>query len=302
MRVRALVRNPGGKTVVSLSHPNIELVKGDLLNPASLTAASGGVDLVFHAATDTTLKEWDIAWGTAVDGTKNLYEAARAAGAQRFIFISSFDVYLGLDRYVDEETLLKSYGDLYGDSKIAAEELLLNDAGEEPEVIIFRACPIYGPGSREWTIEMIENANKGTLFLPRGGNYPFPYLYIDNLVDAVIAAARSDTARGIYNVIDGRTTYKAFTEPFARLAGRKRLSLPLWLLQVAAMAAEIYSRLTHKWVLLSRRRVEAVLSGHRRSLPTADKLKRDLGWVSCIDFTEGMKRTEVWLRENGYVA
>lgn len=301
MRVRALVRNPGGKTVVPLKHENIELVKGDLLDKKSLSAAFEGVNLVFHSATDTRLKEWDVAWATSVDGTRNMYEASRAAGSKRFIFMSSYDVYFGLDHYEGEDAPVKPYRDLYGDSKIEAEQLLLSAAADGPEVIIFRAPSIYGPGGREWTIEMMVNATKGRMFLPGGGFFPFPYVYIDNLVDAVVMAARADTARGVYNVVDGQRTYKEFTEPYCRLAGRKAHFLPSWLLRVVAIGAEGYSRLTGKWVFLSRRRVKVALMRNRRSHTSADKFHRDLGWVPRIDFAEGMKRTEEWLRESGYI-
>ena len=202
MQVRVLVRNPSGKTVVGLNHPSIELMKGDLLNPSSLAAASVGVKLVVHAAGCTRLTTRKTAWATAVEGTYNLYRAALITGVQRFIFLSSFSVYFGIsDTYYDEGTSVVRCGDLYADAKIAAEELLLADPYKDPDVIILRVPVIYGPGSWFWTVRFIEIARHGRLFLPAGGTFPIAYIYIDNLVDAIVAAARANIVSDIYNMI-----------------------------------------------------------------------------------------------------
>lgn len=302
MQVRALVRNLGGKTVVDLSHPSIESVKGDLLDPESLSTASVGAQLVVHAAADTTMQNRAIAWATSVDGTCNLFNAAHIVGVQRFIFVSTFDVYLGvLDRFRDEETPLSPYGDVYGDAKIVAEELLLANADKGPVVIILRPPAIYGPGSREWTVRIIEHAKKGRLYLPGGGEFPFPYIYIDNLVDAVLAAARADTSSGVYNVLDGRVTYREFVEPLAQLVECPPRSLPYWILWIGGVGAEVFSRLTGRWLPLSLKRVRAMNTRNRRRYATADKARRDLDWVTRVDFQEGMQRTQTWLYKVGYL-
>ena len=301
MAVRALVRRPGGRTVVDLGHTGIEVVRGDLLDPASLAAACTGADLVFHAAADMTLRDWDTAWATTVEGTGNLFEATRAGGARRFIFVSSIDVYLGLDRYEGEDVPIPPYGDLYADSKLAAEALLLDAADPGPEVVIFRPPAVYGPGGPEWTVGMMRNALKGLVLLPAGGRFPFPYVYIDNLADAVVAAAQADRAGGVYNVIDGRVPYREFTAFYTGLAGRRPISVPGLLLRGIALGADLYGRLAGKWVLLSRKRVHAVLRCRRHGQATSEKLERDLGWKPRVDLTEGMGRTEAWLREAGYI-
>ena len=71
MRVRALLRNPTGSTVVDLRHALIEPVCGDLLEPPSLEAACVGCDLIVHAATDTALTNRRLIRATSVDGTRS---------------------------------------------------------------------------------------------------------------------------------------------------------------------------------------------------------------------------------------
>ncbi|MCA9891134.1 MAG: NAD-dependent epimerase/dehydratase family protein, partial [Anaerolineae bacterium] len=153
MRVRALLRNPTGSTVVDLRHALIEPVCGDLLEPPSLEAACVGCDLIVHAATDTALTNRRLIRATSVDGTRNLLRAAGVAGAQRFIFISTFDVYFGsLKQFRDEDTPVHPFGDLYADGKILAEEVLLGSGTALPAIVVLRPPAVFGPGSREWTV------------------------------------------------------------------------------------------------------------------------------------------------------
>lgn len=313
MRVRALIRNPGGDTVVSLDHPGIELVKGDILDPESLEAACADATLVVHAAITWT-RNAAVFRDTIIEGTRNLYEAASAAGTRQFIFMSSMAVYGGIigqyeDRegYDYEEIPLVCCGNLYADSKIIAEKLLfsssINKPIDGPKMTVLRAGAVYGPGSRIWVVKLIEDAKKGQLFLPGGGNFFVSYVYIDNLIDAVVAAARVDSPSGAYDILDGRTSYREFVEPFAGFVGGSPRFLPMWVVRFAATFLDLFLWLGGKSVRNTRvsRAMVRAMSAKRRRYATADKARRELGWNPRVDIVEGMRRTEAWLRERGYI-
>lgn len=290
--VTCLVRTPGGKTVVDLDHPNITLVQGDLTDAASLQRAAAGAELVVHAATDTRLKDRARSWDVAVDGTGRLHAAAAQAGARRFVFISSAAVYAG-NPDAGEEEPLQPCGDLYGDAKIAAERLLLGASG--PEVVILRPPAVYGPGSQLWTAAMWKQVRAGKAYLPGGGAFPFAYVYIDNLVDAVVAALQAPAPHGVYNVFDGATTYAGYLQPLLEAAGQKPKRIPWAVLHAAAAVAELFAALTGKYVPISRKTI-AALTGRRSRALTCDKARRDLAWEPRIDFAEGSRRSLDWLR------
>lgn len=88
-KVRALTRKNSDRR--NLEGLEVEIVTGDLTDPASLTAAVQGCDALFHVAADYRIWVPDpMAMHQAnVMGTRNLMESALAAGVQRIVYTSS---------------------------------------------------------------------------------------------------------------------------------------------------------------------------------------------------------------------
>jgi nucleoside-diphosphate-sugar epimerase len=294
MQVRCLVRSLA--RAAELNHSQIELVQGDLTDPASLEAAVAGVDVVVHAATDTALADARTVWAVSVAGTKALYDAARRAGVKRFLFISTAAVYGG-GGSTDEEARLEPYGDRYADAKIAAERYLLDAPAGGPEVAILRPPFIYGPGSR-WTRETVANARKGKLVLPLGGNFPYPCVYVENMVDAIVAAIKAERVQGAYNIFDFVPTYAEFMQPILSAYGLQPRSIPYGALWLVAAVGELYGKLTGKYVPLSRHNLAAMAGKKGRSGTfSREKARRDLGWEPRISFDEAMRATLAWAQK-----
>ncbi len=90
--VRALVRP--GSDISWLKTQGVELAAGDITDPASLRAACQGVDVVYHAAAKVgDWGPWQEFQRITVDGTRNVVEAAVAAGVRRLVHISSIRAY-----------------------------------------------------------------------------------------------------------------------------------------------------------------------------------------------------------------
>ncbi len=88
-RVRALVL-PGEKTQ-SLQGLDVEIVEGNVLDPASLACAMVGVTRVYHLAGMISILPGrnELVRRVNIEGTRNVVEAARAAGVQRMLYTSS---------------------------------------------------------------------------------------------------------------------------------------------------------------------------------------------------------------------
>lgn len=298
--VRGTARRPAAAD--RLARLAAEIVPADLLDAAALRRAAAGCRTVVHAAAWTGGGELSDAAGMRVnvEGTANVLRAAEAAGVERFVYISSVAVY-GLNRapLVDETAPTPPVGQAYPDSKIAAEQLVR--AAAVPWVIV-RLASTYGPRGAAWTIGPVEQIKAGRLVLLGADRGLVTTGYISNVVDGLWLALTHPAAVGeTFNLCDDRAvTYREFYMAYARMLGRDRLpTVPAWF---AVLAATQPARLARR--LLGRPAV-GPWSLHFRRNPSQfsnAKARRVLGYTAAVDFAEGMRRTEAWLRAAGYLS
>jgi len=301
-RVRALVRSP--HKAAGLADLGIEIFPGDITDPDAVLRATRGVDIVYHAAAWADEQgDRDAVWAVNVEGTRHMVDAAIAAGVARFIHLSSCAVYGSLQRMdIDESTPPRMTGRVYHDSKVAAEEVVFaayRDHGLP--VVVARPSQVYGPGSPQFTIRVVEAVKAGKVILVDGGRHFFKPIYIDNLIDALVLCARVDEAVGeALNITDGYPVpWKDFFAAYGRMVGVTSFpSAPYPAAYAYALFKELLSKVTGRRSSINREVVRTFRS--HNSFSNA-KARRILGWEPAVDFEEGMRRTEAWLRENGYL-
>ncbi len=279
----------------------IEVVQADLLDAESLRRAAAGCRAVVHAAAWTGGPELspEMAWRTNVEGTANVLAAARAAGVERFVYLSSVAVY-GVNRtaLIDESMPTPRVGQFYPDSKIAAEAAVR--ASGLPWVIV-RPASTYGPRGSAWTVGPIEQIKAGRLLLLGRDEGLVTPGYIDNVVDGLWLTLTQGAAIGeAFNLCDDRAvTYREFYLTYARMLGRNSLpTVPAWFV---ALSRTLPANLARR---ILGRPVVGLWSLHFRRNPSqfsVEKARRVLGYAPEIDFAEGMRRTEAWLRAEGYL-
>lgn len=93
--VRALVRP--GSDAGALETAGVEVVRGDMLDPASLPPAFAGVDAVITTAVGYTQRRKTDSGNTDVVGNRNLADAARQAGVRRFVLTGILQSQLARD-------------------------------------------------------------------------------------------------------------------------------------------------------------------------------------------------------------
>ena len=299
MPVRGTARRP--ESARWLAERGVEIVRADLLDAESLRRAADGCRAVVHAAAWTGGPELspDLARRTNVEGTAKVLAAAETAGVERFIYISSVAVY-GVNRapLIDESAPTPRVGQLYPDSKIAAEALVR--ASSAPWVIV-RPASTYGPRGGAWTIGPIEQIKAGRLVLLGKDTGLVTPGYIDNVVDGLLLTLAHPAAAGeTFNLCDDcAVTFREFYLAYARMLGKDSLpAVPNWFATLARTAPARLARRS-----LGRPAV-GPWSLHFRRNPSqfsVAKAKRMLGYAPAVDFAEGMRRTEAWLRAAGYV-
>lgn len=286
--VRGLVRRLDSQKADELRAAGVDLFQADLARPETLSNLAGDIRLVVHAAGGRSPAQ------TAL----SLYQAVQAAGADRFIYISTMDIYADEPGNIEETREVSYTGQRTADAHLAAEQVLREHASRPgcPELTILRLGPVYGPNAQRWTRRPLDQARKGSLSIPGAGDFPWIYLYVDNMVDAVTAAATSSAA-GVYNIFDGTTTYAGFMRAYAAMVGRRLMHSPAFLARVRASARGfLETRLGMQPDLTS-----DALRVSRQLMPgriyQAEKAAQELGWLPRISLEEGM---EIIQRSNGY--
>jgi nucleoside-diphosphate-sugar epimerase len=276
------------------------IVAGDVATPGSWQRSAVGADLVVHtAATVSNAVDADTAWRVNVLGTRRAVEAARDGAAGRFVHLSSIRAFS--DRHypdgADERWPPRADGSPYVDTKIASEHVVLqaHAAGEIVGSIV-RPGDVYGPGSRPWTLLPVAAIRARTFALPAMGKGVFTPVYVDNLVDGILAAAeRPDGAGQVFTIFDGEPiTTREFFACYYRMLGRRGPPVLPTGLAIAMTAAE--SAIARARGTATERNPTTVRYLARTGSYSIEKARRLLDFHPQVDLDEGMRRTEAWLR------
>lgn len=288
-QVRGIVHH----TQPTFFHTNVEYFTGDIIDKEFLTPMLDKVDVVFHCAAlvkDYGLKEKF--YQINIEGTKNLVTACEGCLLKRFVFLSHI-------RYESE-----SRDAFYRVTKKEAEKYLLEKhAQTQFPLVIIRPGNVYGPGATTWVLRPLQAIQKNRIALIDNGKGIFIHTYIDNLIDALLTAAEQPRAIGeIIEVTDGEntTTWGEYLNALAQMAHKPPIQRNL-----SKKTAIFTSKLM--MILYKIFRIEPwvtpmavqVLTNHH--IISIEKAKDILGYTPKIDFKNGLKHVEQWLKTNGYI-
>jgi nucleoside-diphosphate-sugar epimerase/predicted dehydrogenase len=188
----------------------VQRVLADLLDYQCTKSALKDVRYVFH-----------LAYGTAeatVLGTRNVVEAAIAMGAEVVVVVSTAAVF-GLPMAatpIDERFPYRPTLGEYGHTKAKAERYALHRAKSSgaTRIVVINPPAVYGPSGSLFTEFPARAAREGSFCWIEDGRGKLNYVYIDNLVDALLLAAQNPKAHGERFIIsDGVTTFRKFLTP-----------------------------------------------------------------------------------------
>ena len=232
-RIRALVLPSEPIPADWGSH--VEIFRGDIRNRRDVENAVKGVSLIFHLAAitlDTGPKELHQA--VTLEGTRHIMESAATHQAKVVLTfsITTYGVKIQTD-VLDEELEWGAPAGFYSTHKQLQEKLAREIATKQNvELVVLRPGNVYGAGSPQWVKSVIAELQHGTPTLLGGGHGNPGFVYIDNLVDALILASENPKAVGrIYNIGDGfDLSWKTYFTDLAKMANApKPKVIPRWL-------------------------------------------------------------------------
>ncbi len=180
--VRPLVRSFAG--LARLARFDLDARVVDATNEAALAENLKGCEALFHCVVGDR--------DTIIKSVEACYRACVKAEVHRFVYLSSAVVHGNIPEpgTTDTTDLLDYQPFEYNVSKVMAERRLREVyARGECEVVTLRPCIVYGPRSKWWTAQIAEDILKGRAYLLDGGTGICNTVYVDNLMEAMLAAA-----------------------------------------------------------------------------------------------------------------
>lgn len=301
-RVRILSRKrPESKYFVALG---VEHVAADILEPASLARAFAGIDVVFHCAGLVSYdpKKAELMYQTNVVGTRNVGEAALAAGVKRLVQTSSIAA-IGVN-YDPRATMNEAMafnaeplGMAYFTTKYAAEQELHKLRARGLDYVIVNPGSILGPRDTRKKGQVyagiIQKLNP-PLALPGGNNF----VDIEDVVRGHILAWEKGRVGERYILGGENLTFAELIARVNRLLGRPapRFTLPAAAMSFVAGLLSIARALGLKANITPAlvRRI-----GRWYLFVDSSKARRELGYEPhAVD--GALARTLAWLKAEGY--
>lgn len=259
-----------------------------------------GIDIVFHLA--AAQHEMNVPdqryWDVNVEGTGNVLEAGLKAGVKRFVHGSTIGVYgATLKGDLNEESPLNP-SNIYGETKLEGEKLVLSYKDKLP-VVIIRISETYGPGDRR-LLKLFKSIKKKMFFIIGNGRNIHHLIYVEDLIDGMLLASETDDAPGKVFVIAGKEslTTAGMVDVIAEKLGTKvpGIKAPLFLFLFAATIMEMLFRPLGIQPPLHRRRMDFF----RKSFSfSQERSLKYLNFIPKTNFSEGVSKTKEWYEDMG---
>jgi nucleoside-diphosphate-sugar epimerase len=258
----------------------------DLLDRQQVWAAISSCDVVVNCSLASNDRK--------SRGLRNLADAAKKARINRFVHLSSIAIY-GRDPLLSSATEAGKPdpgGNPYGILKLRQDEIIfeLHRAG----VPSFILCPgnIGGPYSL-FMRGLAERLARGPLPLVDGGSYPSNVIHIDNLIEAILAATRSERGAGERYFVN-----ESQPVPWRRVFDDLGMLLGLRVSYVDIARKDVLpllSSVTPRVGLAGHLRI--AISGEFRSAISAMPMFRGLNDVAGLLFSKLPRRYQLGIRE-----
>jgi nucleoside-diphosphate-sugar epimerase len=212
----------GGRSLLGLvGREGFSFVRGDLRDAEAMRAALRGVDAVVHLAAivgdPACAKEPELARAINLEASLALFEAARGAGATRFVFASTCSNY---GKMVDTSVLATESHELrpvslYAETKVGVEKVLFAAPAQPVAATVLRLSTLYGLSPRmrfDLTVnEFVKELVVHKKLVVFGEQFWRPYVHVVDAArafQAVLEAPAERVAGQVFNVGDTRENYR----------------------------------------------------------------------------------------------
>ncbi len=300
VEVRALVRSPERAQVLPAG---VQPVFGDVTDAPSVRAALEGSATVYHAAgiPEQWRRDVDEFARVNVEGTRNVVEAALAAGVERFVYTSTDDVLVQAPgAQFDESVINPNPGHTpYQRSKQEADRIVTAALDRGLPAVFLHPSGLYGPAPflvKGLNDLLMQLAKRKTPALLPGG---MAVAYSEDVADGHVRAATQAPVGARYLLSESFQSLTdiaravAASEPDAKVPR----VMPLPVARAVSTAGERVAQVTNRPPMIPRSVLQFLERGSR---PTAARARNDLGW-NPTPFATGVERTLAYFRQQGWI-
>ena len=274
----------------------VRIFDGDIRDQAAVQLALSGCDAVVHCAAALPLYPPDVIYTTDVSGTRIVLQSARDAGIERVVHISSTAVYGIPDHHpLVEDDRLEGVGP-YGQAKIQAEMIALDERARGLTVPILRPKSFVGPERLGVFSLLYDWALDGHNFPMLGmGHNRYQLLDVEDLCSAIWLCLTLPSKRvndtfniGAKEFATMREDYQAVLDAAGH--GKRVVGLPATPAILTLRALEkVHLSPLYKWIYET---------ASKDSFVSIDKARRFLGWEPNYSNQDALLRNFEWFRKN----
>ncbi|MEX0719029.1 MAG: NAD-dependent epimerase/dehydratase family protein [Balneolaceae bacterium] len=285
-----------------LSGLEYKKIPGDLQNLQALSKGLEGVDVLFHIAAIVkapSKKEFTYA---NVDATENLVRIAQKKGVKNIVVLSSLAAAgpsSGNPITEDEDMHPVS---MYGKSKKQMEDRIRKLSGSDCSIKILRPPAVYGP-REDQIFSFFQTFSKGICPIVGDGNNPrLSMVYVDDLVDGILKAAKKQDS-GIHTYFisgEGIHSWNQIRSITGKVMGKNAIPIKIkpQLVKKAAGVIEGVASLFGKYPVINKEKANEMILEWTCS---NDKAKKELGFEPQVSLAEGISRTIHWYKIHNWL-
>jgi nucleoside-diphosphate-sugar epimerase len=168
--------------------------------------------------------------------------------------------------------------------------------------VIVRPPLVYGPRDTD-VFQLLKSFSQGLSLEIAGGERWFSHIYAEDLVDGLLAAARSPKASGrtYFLAFPKAATWSELRESASRIMRRKvrTIKVPAGTARIVGYCAEMWSRIAGKPNIISREKVRE--ADCRYWTCDARRAADELGFEAATTLDAGLAKSLAWYKEAGWL-
>jgi farnesol dehydrogenase len=302
--IRILCRKDPG--LPDFNRPNIQVVRGDINDMASLQKAVMGVDQVYHLAAYARLwaKDPGIFHKINVEGTRNVLLAAADAGVEKVVYTSTAGVVgpSGDLPMTEKDPRITGFFNQYEETKTIAEQVAQEFVRNGLNISIVNPARVYGPGldtgSNPVTKIVELYMKKKWHVIPGNGDDIGSYCHVDDVVDGHISAMERGGPGERYIFGGVNATFNELISMIRKHSGvnKKLYHLPYPLMLATSHLMVTWTKISGTPPMITPDWVKRYIYHWKLD---SSKAVREIGYkIRPMD--EGIKQTVEWIRKNRF--